>query len=159
MNFIVEILIKIVLKELPDFSENLSVSVKTGNIIPADWIYTPILIMYSDQQENKMSFAENQRLQLVTNCLRWIYIYETFFADLAAFVNPTERFCRLACVFLADDSLFLNPEVHNLLEACLKLLLGNNASEINFNQPIRGELKTLFFYVNYSRILIYSLFK
>lgn len=129
------------LKEHTDFSENLSVSVKTGNIIPADWIYTPILIMYTDQQENRMRFTEDQRLQLVMNCLQWIYIYETFFADLAAFVNPSERFCRLACVFLADDSLFLNPEVHNLLEACLKLLVEKNVLEINFNQPIRGKFQ------------------
>lgn len=124
-------------------NKSLTEDVKVGTIIPADWIYSPILVMDNDQRKAKTKIPENRRLHIITSCLKWIYIYETLFPDLASFINPTEKFCRLSCVFLADDALFLDKEVHTLLEACLKLLLQNSLQEINFSKPVRGKLERL----------------
>lgn len=112
--------------------------VKLGNIVPSDWIYSPILIVYSDQQKNKAELPEDQQIHIIKNCLRWIYIYETHFPELAALINTTDRFCRLSCVFLGSDSLFLNAEIHKLLEMCLRIVIDKYESELNFDQPVNG---------------------
>lgn len=106
--------------------------------MPVDWIYSPILIMYSKQQENQKQLPENEQIRLIKNCLRWIYIYEVYFPELAACINVTDRFCRIACVFLASDGLFLEPDIENLLGKCLKLIIKNSGKDLNFNKTIHG---------------------
>lgn len=118
-----------------------AVDVKIGNIVPIDWIYTPILVMYSEQQENKRKLPEAEQKRLIKNCLKWIYIYEMYFPDLAACINATDRFCRLACVFLASDDLFLEPDVQNLLEKCFQLIISKSRQELNFDKPVQGKKK------------------
>lgn len=117
-----------------------SIDIKIGNIIPVDWIYSPILIMYSEQQENKSKLSETEQLHLIKNCLRWIYIYEVYFPELAACINVTDRFCRLACVFLASDTLFLETHIENLLEKCLRLIISKSGQNLNFNKSVQGKL-------------------
>lgn len=95
--------------------------------------------MYSQQQENKIKLTETEQIRLTRNCLRWIYIYEVYFPELAACINVTDRFCRIACVFLASDTLFLETEIEKLLEKCLRLIIENSGKELNFNKPIHGK--------------------
>lgn len=92
--------------------------------------------MYSNQQQNK-SAKEEEQIYVIRNCLRWILIYETYFPALAASINPTDRFCRLACVFLGSDSLFLCEEIHTLLEVCFKNVI-KFEKDLNFNKEIQG---------------------
>ncbi|KAJ8975452.1 hypothetical protein NQ317_000701 [Molorchus minor] len=95
------------LLKLGHFSQNCCIDISFGNVIPMDWPYTPILILYSNHLENKMeSIDEEQQIFTIKNCLRWILIYETYFPMLASTINPTDRFCRLACVFLGSLSNF-----------------------------------------------------
>lgn len=115
-----------------------AVDVNLGNIVPVDWIYSPILLMYSEQQENKNNLSEAEQLRLIKNCLRWIYIYESYFPELAACINVTDRFCRLACVFLASDNLFLDADIQSLLEKCLRLIIDKSGQHLNFDKPIQG---------------------
>lgn len=119
--------------------DSCAVDIKLGNIIPVDWIYSPILIMYSEQQENKNNLTETEQLHLIKNCLRWIYIYESYFPELAACINVTDRFCRLACVFLANDNLFLEADIQNLLEKCLRLIITKSGQYLNFDKSIQGK--------------------
>lgn len=114
-----------------------AIDMKIGNIVPVDWIYSPILIMYSEQQENKSKLSEADQIHLIRNCLRWIYIYEVYFPELAACINVTDRFCRLACLFLGSDNLFLETEIQNLLEKCLSLIM-KNREHLNFDKPVQG---------------------
>ncbi|KAL3269974.1 hypothetical protein HHI36_009029 [Cryptolaemus montrouzieri] len=107
-------------------------------MIPVDWIYTPIIVLYSNQQEKKNHLSEYQQISIVKNCLRWILLYETYFPSLATAVNPTDRFCRLTCVFLGSDELFLNEEIHLLLELCLKNILEKFEDQLNFDEPLSG---------------------
>ncbi|XP_056635856.1 RNA polymerase II-associated protein 1 [Diorhabda sublineata] len=121
----------------PDFSRSCCLNISVGNVIPMDWIYTPILVLYSNQQQNKKEQDEQEQVFVISNCLRWILIYETYFPFLASRINPTDKFCRLACVFLGSDNLFLIPEIHDLLELCLKNVL-KYERELNFDKEIQG---------------------
>uniref|UniRef100_A0A1Y1JZ13 RNA polymerase II-associated protein 1 n=1 Tax=Photinus pyralis TaxID=7054 RepID=A0A1Y1JZ13_PHOPY len=118
--------------------DNLFVNLSTGTVMPIDWIYSPIIYLYMNQQKNKEVISEKQQVNIVTNCLRWIYLYETYFPNLAKLINATDRYCRLACTFLGSDNLFLESEIHNLLEACLQHIIKNHEENINFNRPIEG---------------------
>ena len=107
-------------------------------MIPIDWIYTPIIVLYSNQQQNKQNPTEQEQVFIIRNCLRWILIYETYFSELACAINPTDRFCRIACTFLGSDNLFLIDEIHNLLQLCLNNIM-KSEKEINFNKEIQGK--------------------
>ncbi|KAJ8917851.1 hypothetical protein NQ315_010764 [Exocentrus adspersus] len=122
--------------DIPDFSLTSCIDIAVGNVIPLDWIYTPILVLYSNQQGNKLGTEESQ-VFIIRNCLRWILIYETYFPLLAAVINPTDKFCRLACVFLGSDNLFLIKEIHDLLELCFKNVM-KFENQLNFQKQIQG---------------------
>ncbi|XP_028143373.1 RNA polymerase II-associated protein 1 isoform X1 [Diabrotica virgifera virgifera] len=122
---------------VPDFSTSCSLDINIGNVIPIDWIYTPILVLYTNQQQNNNKTDENEQVFIIRNCLRWILIYETYFPFLASRINPTDKFCRLACVFLGSDSLFLIKEIHDLLELCFKNVMKREKDFI-FNKKIQG---------------------
>ncbi|XP_044754149.1 RNA polymerase II-associated protein 1 [Coccinella septempunctata] len=126
------------LEKKNSISHSFCLDIGIGNIIPVDWVYSPIIILYSNQQEKKNSLSQEQQIFIVKNCLRWILIYETYFSNLVRAVNPTDRFCRLACVFLGSDELFLNQEIHKLLELCLKNILSKFGDGLDFNKPIKG---------------------
>lgn len=107
--------------------------------MPLDWVYSPIVFMYSRYQQQNSNISELQQIFIITNCLRWILIYEIYFPQLASLINPTDKFCRLACVFVGSDSLFLNPDIHKLLQASFALLL-KSEKDIDFSTSIQGEL-------------------
>lgn len=121
-----------------NFGEALSMDIRIANVIPIDWIYSPIIVMYSEQQkDHRKTDSEEQQTRVITYCLRWIYIYEFYFPELAAMINHTDRFCRMACIFLGSDSLFLDADIQYWLNLCLKQLL-NYESAINFDGEIHG---------------------
>lgn len=127
----------LILQNLADFSMCCCLDISIGNVIPMDWIFTPILVFYSNQSQNNTEQDETQQIFVIRNCLRWILIYETYFPFLASSINPTDRFCRLACVFLGSDSLFLTKEIHDLLEFCFKNVI-KHEKELNFDKEIQG---------------------
>lgn len=122
---------------MPSFKSSQCIDVKIGNVIPLDWIYSPIIVLYSEQQSNKVKLSEEKQIYTIKNCLRWIYLYEMYFPNLADLINPTDRYCRLVCVFLSSDNLFLNDEIHKLLELCLKHLLRVN-HKLHFDRKMQG---------------------
>lgn len=126
-------------QNVPDLSTSCSINASTGNVIPIDWIYTPILVLYSNQQQNASDVEEERQVYIIRNCLRWILIYETYFPLLAASIDPTDKFCRLACVFLASDSLFLIKDIHDLLQSCFKNLITKRERDLNFRRDIQGK--------------------
>lgn len=134
----------VILQNVPDFSNCCCLDIGIGNVIPIDWIYTPILILYSNQLQNKANVDEEQQIFTVRNCLRWILIYETYFPFLSSTINPTDKFCRLACVFLGSDNLFLTEEIHDLLEMCFKNVINKFEKDLNFKKEIQGKINDLF---------------
>lgn len=126
-----------VLNIKPENEVGFAVDATEGNVIPVDWIYSPIVLLYSSKQDNKVNVKEEEQIFIIKNCLYWIYIYEIYFPKLASLIDPTDRFCRLACTFLVSD-LFLNLEIQDLLAAGLKNLL-RNIDKINFDKKIQGK--------------------
>ncbi|VEN64180.1 unnamed protein product [Callosobruchus maculatus] len=124
--------------DVPDLAQCCCIDISIGNVIPIDWIYTPILVLYANQLQNKKNVEEPQQILTVKNCLRWILIFETYFPFLAKTINPTDRFCRLACLFLGSDSLFLADEIHDLLELCFKNVITQCEHKLNFSKEIQG---------------------
>ncbi|GJQ84057.1 hypothetical protein Trydic_g10517 [Trypoxylus dichotomus] len=85
--------------DIHNFKSNVCIDIKKGNIIPVDWVYSPIIVLYANSQK-KQKLDETKLSFIVQNCLRWIYIYEKYFSSLASLINSADKFCRLACVFL-----------------------------------------------------------
>nr|XP_022915958.1 RNA polymerase II-associated protein 1 [Onthophagus taurus] len=117
---------------------NFSIDVKIGNVIPLDWIYSPIIVLYANSQKNEITLSEDKMVFIICNCLRWVFIYETYFSDLSLMINPTDKFCRLACVFLTSDDVFFVPEVHDILEKNLKLFIKSNLDDLDFKKSVHG---------------------
>ncbi|KAH1017245.1 RNA polymerase II-associated protein 1 [Dendroctonus ponderosae] len=121
------------------FDSTLTLDMSIGNVIPIDWIYTPLVWFYSTQQKKAKNKAtdESKDLFIIVNCLRWIFIYETHFESLAKSISPTEKYVRLACLFLGSDNLFLNDEVQRLLTRTYQFLI-KAEDKLNFEQDIAG---------------------
>lgn len=94
--------------------------------------------MYSDSQRGEQKLEESKLIFIIQNCLRWIYIYEKYFSSLASLISSTDKFCRLACLFLASDDIFFVPAVRTLLEASFKHFLTNDSNKLDFKKPVHG---------------------
>ncbi|CAH0713426.1 unnamed protein product, partial [Brenthis ino] len=119
-------------------------------VLPRDWIYLPILSLYSRSQEVKptptvVGQNANQAAQqlatekkLIIGCsLEWILFNEICFPDLLNDINHTDRFCRLMCVFLCDNSLFLDDKIKILLRKCTQVLFRKH-DRFNFDKELTG---------------------
>ncbi|CAB3222244.1 unnamed protein product [Arctia plantaginis] len=119
-------------------------------ILPRDWIYMPILTLYTRHQdasnipklvgEHAKKIAERvaaEREFIVISSLEWILFNELCFPELLKDIDVTDRFCRIMCVFLSDNSLFLEPRVKILLQKCSEALF-KKKSKFNFDKPLVG---------------------
>lgn len=119
-------------------------------ILPRDWIYLPILTLYSKSQElkstpkvvgdhaNKEAEMEAKEKELiVSSSLEWILFNEICFPDLLKEIDVTDRFCRIMSVFLCDNSLFLEPSVKILLRKCTEVLF-KSRDKIDFDKDLIG---------------------
>lgn len=119
-------------------------------ILPRDWIYIPILTLYSRHQETdnapKVSgehakkIAERvaaEREFIIISSLEWILFNELCFPELLKDIDVTDRFCRIMCVFLCDNSLFLDNRIKPVLQKCVETLY-KKKSKFNFDKPLVG---------------------
>lgn len=119
-------------------------------ILPRDWIYMPILNLYTRHQdasnvpkivgEHAKKIAERvaaEREFIVISSLEWILFNELCFPELLRDIDVTDRLCRIMCVFLCDNSLFLEPRVKTLLQKCAEALY-KKKSKFNFDKPLVG---------------------
>lgn len=117
-------------------------------ILPRDWLYLPILMLYSKSQEkdslpnigdDKAVIAEvSEEKEFVIRCsLEWILFNELCFADILKDIDVTNRFCRIMCVFLCDNSLFLDSKIKILLRKCCQVLFKQKA-DLNFDKQLVG---------------------
>ncbi|XP_061722363.1 RNA polymerase II-associated protein 1 [Cydia pomonella] len=124
-------------------------------ILPRDWIYLPILHLYSKSQEQNPQKvlglnvkASTAKEFVIRSSLEWILFNEYCFPDLLKDINVTDRFCRLMCVFLCDNSLFLDARIKILLQKCLEVLF-KRSSEFNFDQQLTGLSNFQGFYIQF----------
>lgn len=119
-------------------------------ILPRDWIYLPILTLYGRSQEvdnspkmvgehaKKVSERVTAEKEFIIRCsLEWILFNELCFPELLNDIDVTDRFCRLMCVFLCDNSLFLDPKIELLLRKCAEILF-KKKSKLNFDNQLVG---------------------
>ncbi|XP_075983749.1 RNA polymerase II-associated protein 1 [Anticarsia gemmatalis] len=119
-------------------------------ILPRDWIYMPILTLYSWHQEagnypkmvgrHAKKIAERaaaEREFIIISSLEWILFNEICFPELLKDIDVTDRFCRIMCVFLCDNSLFLDARIKVLLQKCTEALF-KRKSKFNFDKPLVG---------------------
>lgn len=119
-------------------------------ILPRDWIYLPILSLYSKSQEvdtapkvcgdhaKRVAAEKTAEKEIIISCsLEWILFNEICFPDLINDIDVTDRFCRIMCVFLCDNSLFLDEKIKLLLRKCVQMLFKKN-NAFNFDKPLVG---------------------
>lgn len=118
-------------------------------ILPRDWIYLPILSLYGKSQEippptlvgkhaakvGKNISAEKEII--IRSSLEWILFNEVCFPDLLNDIDVSDRFCRILCVFLCDNSLFLEKKIKLLLTKCTQLLF-KKGDKFNFDKELVG---------------------
>ncbi|XP_066998768.2 RNA polymerase II-associated protein 1 [Anabrus simplex] len=92
--------------------------------LPVDWAYLPVLHLHSQGLSGQCS--DEKTTNLVTQALQWALLLEWLRPAAVSSVSITDRFCRLATVFLAGSDLFLEPRVHALLAAGLAHLMLHN---------------------------------
>lgn len=133
-----------------EISQNVVLNKWMEPILPRDWIYLPILMLYSKSQEPQEALKvagehakklEKKRIvenKFVIICsLKWIVFNELCFPDLLNDIDITDRFCRLMCVFLCDNSLFLEANIKILLQKCTNILF-KKKSGLNFDKELTG---------------------
>ncbi|XP_045771008.1 RNA polymerase II-associated protein 1 [Maniola jurtina] len=115
-------------------------------VLPRDWIYLPIVSLYSSNQElkivsddaSKRAQQQEAEKEMIIRCsLEWILFNEIIFPDLLSDIEVTDRFCRIMCVFLCDSSLFLDNNINNLLRKCMQVLY-KNCQKFNFDNQLTG---------------------
>ncbi|XP_034827914.1 RNA polymerase II-associated protein 1 [Maniola hyperantus] len=119
-------------------------------VLPRDWIYLPIVSLYSSNQEvkftstvsgeraSKMAQQQQAEKEVIIRCsLEWILFNEITFPDLLSDIEVTDRFCRIMCVFLCDNSLFLDKKINNLLRKCMQVLY-KDCQKFNFDNQLTG---------------------
>lgn len=76
--------------------------------------------------------------EFIIRCsLEWILFNELCFPDLLTDIDVTDRLCRIMCVFLCDNSLFLDPNIKLLVKKCTEILF-KNKSKLNFDKQLVG---------------------
>nr|CAD7433477.1 unnamed protein product [Timema monikensis] len=103
--------------------------------LPGDWGFLPILALYTKELSGQP--ASDAAILTVTRCLQWLFVLECMRPSAAGFISVTARFCRLSTIFLSASDLFLDPVIHNYLDALLRRLMTKN-SLLVFTEKIPG---------------------
>lgn len=77
---------------------NLKLTVKQHQIIPNDWIYLPLIVLYKKSLDNQRT---DENHDVAIRSLQAVYVLLSFCPTWFFRIHPTEHYCRLACVFLA----------------------------------------------------------
>ncbi|XP_047514126.1 RNA polymerase II-associated protein 1 [Pieris napi] len=128
-------------------------------ILPRDWIYLPILSLYSKSQETprpaivgkhatKIKEIATDKENIIRCSLEWILFNEICFPDLLNDIDITDRFCRIMCVFLCDNSLFLDNKIKMLLSKCTQLLF-KKGIQFDFDKELVGLYNFQDFYTQF----------
>ncbi|XP_068623454.1 RNA polymerase II-associated protein 1 [Battus philenor] len=133
-----------------NFESNINLKKWKEPILPRDWMYLPILALYSKSQEvntqprvfgdHAEKIAEQKAKEkevIVSSSLEWILFNEMCFPDLLDEIDVTDRFCRIMCVFLCDNSLFLEHSIKLLLKKCIEVLF-KSRHKFNFDKQLTG---------------------
>lgn len=116
----------------------------------------PILSLYSKSQETPTPvIGECAAKEIVTDkeniircSLEWILFNEICFPDILNDIDITDRFCRIMCVFLCDNSIFLDKKIKILLSMCIQLLF-KKGIKFDFDKQLVGIYNFQDFYTQF----------
>eukprot|EP00058_Branchiostoma_floridae_P011739 XP_002597227.1 hypothetical protein BRAFLDRAFT_118128 [Branchiostoma floridae] len=128
----------------PHQIQSLLLPVCTGPLLPADWVFLPLVQLHSmanslESRGYPVESVPADVVATVTNSLRLVLMLETWRPETLTALTAAAKLTRLMCVFLTGSELFLDSSVHHLLSALLRhytqpgLLAG-----LDFNMPIPG---------------------
>lgn len=133
-----------------DETSSLTVSDWDQKILPRDWMFLPILGLYTKSQDpedpsipKEFLKTKEELIKNVVICsLEWILVSELYFPEITNEIGLTDRFCRLSCVFLCDNSLFLDAAIKPLLHKCIKIIFNiensSSSNKLNFDKNLLG---------------------
>ncbi|CAG0879103.1 unnamed protein product [Darwinula stevensoni] len=119
-----------------------------SSVLPRDWMFLPLMKLYSDAMEmkkaNRSVQSNESTVEQVKSVLQWIYLLEESQSKFMHSLDVQIRITRLTCVFLAADDLFLDVGIQEFLEKCFTKVL---REEVDFSIPVPGLSSFYDFYV------------
>ena len=109
-------------------------------LLPSDWIYLPIIFLfekYFNGECGNVSSSSSSIIQMVVRPLEAIYIISSLHPDWFFRVEPAHHFCRLACIFLAGNDLFLDADISAYLWPILRATCSAERA-LNLSKSIQG---------------------
>ncbi|XP_038072867.1 RNA polymerase II-associated protein 1-like [Patiria miniata] len=116
----------------------------TGALLPVDWIFLPLLHLYTEAQKAEMHGKSVKALpphilSALVDTLRWIYMLETWRPESLKMVPQAAKIARIFCVFLTGSDLFLEDSVRHYLTPLLRIYTQPDYLKLlDFDAPVPG---------------------
>ncbi|XP_033105370.1 RNA polymerase II-associated protein 1-like [Anneissia japonica] len=129
---------------IPHEIQNFVLPAHTGQLAPTDWMFMPLLHLYSETQTAEMLGKSVQSFpthitNTVINSLRWIFIMETWRGESLKVVPLAAKMTRLFCLFLTGNDLFFEDQVRSYLTQLMRMYTSPSwEQQLDFNIPIPG---------------------
>lgn len=107
---------------------------KPQQIFPDDWIYAPLVALYEHSENKKAKFSGSPK-EMTLRSLQACFIFMSTRSSWFFRIRPSEHYVRLACIFLASNSLFLDEDICSYTWPVLR---GISARHFDFAQPVEG---------------------
>lgn len=111
-----------------------SLTLEHRQMLPADWIYLPLVLLYQRHLEKPLegnTFSPETALLTMRAVYVLLYLQPTWFF----LIQATEHYARLACTFLAGNDLFLENNICDYMWPILRKLAGQY---LDFSRPVSG---------------------
>ncbi|XP_047347200.1 RNA polymerase II-associated protein 1 isoform X1 [Vespa velutina] len=99
--------------------------------MPKDWLYLPLVHIYTKCRNNETSTEKDKKNILVILCL------EIVLPELVAKLSPTLKFSRLVLTYLCD-TVYLNNDVSILLNKVMSNLMQKYYKKLDFTKDLPG---------------------
>lgn len=113
-----------------------SLTVKEENILPADWLYLPLVKLYQQDLEKSEGAMECEP-DAVLSLLQAAYLLLSFRPSWFFRIRPAEHYARLACIFLTGNNLFMDDRIVGYLQPIVRSLSSGD-QHLDFSKPIKG---------------------
>ena len=120
----------------PSRQSQQSLTVKEENILPADWLYLPLVKLYQQDLE-KSEGAGQCEPETVLPLLQAAYLLLSFRPSWFFHIRPSEHYARLACIFLSGNNLFMDERIVEYLQPIVRSLSSGD-QHLDFSKPVKG---------------------
>ena len=111
-------------------------TIKEENILPADWLYLPLVKLYQQDLE-KSEDTTICEPDAVLSLLQAAYLLISLRPRWFFRILPAEHWARLACIFLTGNSLFMDDAIVEYLQPIVRSLSSGD-QHLDFSKPVNG---------------------